>query len=62
MESKNLISQLSRLTDDDKGIIKAKIITVSDKNSYAKEVLENLTRDEALKTINWLKKRYNINE
>ena len=56
----DVIRDIQNLSPDELLIVKAKVITIVDKKKYAKEILSGLDRQDAQKTIDWLKARYNI--
>ena len=56
----SLPSDVLALPPDELLALKARIINDRDKKKYAKEVLSSLDKEDAVKTINWIKERYGI--
>ena len=60
MEISELIHSITSLPDDELVQLKKEIITKIDKHRYAKEVLSNMDKEDAGKTIDWIKREYKI--
>jgi hypothetical protein len=58
VELKALIDTISSLPEEDIIDIKQRIVTKLDKHLYTKETLSLLTKEEAIKTIEWLRRKY----
>lgn len=56
----SLLDEINRLPNEDLVELKNQIIDDVDKRRYSKEVLEGLEKSDAIATVGWLKKRYNV--
>jgi hypothetical protein len=56
----SLLTEIKKLPPEELVELKNNIIDNIDKRRYSKEVLENLEKQDAIATVNWLKKRYGI--
>lgn len=56
----SILSDINALPKDELVDLKNKIIDDIDKKRYSKEVLSSMSRADAIATVNWIKKRYEI--
>ncbi len=60
MELDQLLLQITALPSDELIRLKRSVITKIDRHRYAKDVLSKMDKDDAEKTIEWIKQRYKI--
>ena len=60
MTVQEILYGIKRLSHDDALEIKNSIIDDCDKRRYSKEVLSKISKDDAIATMDWLRREYDV--